>query len=300
MSIYQPYFYVIQDVRNGMYYAGSKYGKDANQSVFMKEGGYLTSSNTVLNIISEFGISVFRIRVLKSFETSANAYDYETKFLKRVNAKSNPRFYNKHNNDHVFSYHDERYKQKMREIYGVEDPMQSQEIVDRIQASNIEAFGVPWAIMSDNIKAKARRTLKENYDVENPMHSEEIRNNMRINNLNKYGVENVFQTEWAKEKSRATLMKNFGVEHPMYSNKVKQKIEETNVEKYGVKNAFQTEHAKAKIRERVDYLLTRPSLDAIRLYQKRFKLKLGRGWVRKSDEYIDSLLKELQSKYGTM
>ena len=35
---YQPYFYVIQDSCNGMYYAGVKWGKDANPGIFMVEG----------------------------------------------------------------------------------------------------------------------------------------------------------------------------------------------------------------------------------------------------------------------
>jgi len=38
MNIYNPYFYIIQDTRNGMYYAGSKTSKGANPENFMIMG----------------------------------------------------------------------------------------------------------------------------------------------------------------------------------------------------------------------------------------------------------------------
>jgi hypothetical protein len=99
MSIYTPYFYIIQDVRNGIYYAGSKYGKDADPSNFMIEGGYTTTSNTVRKIIRQFGLNSFAIRKIKKFEKAEDALQYEKRFLLKVNARNNPRFYNGHNND---------------------------------------------------------------------------------------------------------------------------------------------------------------------------------------------------------
>lgn len=57
MDIYTPYFYNIQDTRNGMYYAGIKYGKDANPKTFMTEGGYQTSSKTIKKLIISFRLT---------------------------------------------------------------------------------------------------------------------------------------------------------------------------------------------------------------------------------------------------
>lgn len=55
MTIYAPYFYIIQDRRNGMYYAGSKYSKKKSQRTnpihFMTEDGYQTSSSVIRTII---------------------------------------------------------------------------------------------------------------------------------------------------------------------------------------------------------------------------------------------------------
>ena len=100
MSIYTPYFYVIQDTRNGMYYAGAKWAQDADPTQFMVEGGYVTSSKIIKEIIEECGINVFRIVRLKEMETPLS---HETKFLQKVDAKNNPLFYNQHNGNGDFT-----------------------------------------------------------------------------------------------------------------------------------------------------------------------------------------------------
>lgn len=104
MDIYTPYFYVIQEISTGMYYAGSKYAKNSNPKNLMVEGGYTTSSSVINNLIEKNGIESFVVRKIKTFNTAIEAYNYETKFLKKVNAKSNPKFYNAHNNDFSKSY----------------------------------------------------------------------------------------------------------------------------------------------------------------------------------------------------
>ena len=106
MAIYTPYFYVIQDTKTGIYYAGSRYGKDANPEDFMKPNGYLTSSKTIRKLIEVNGIDSFAIRTIRIFNSKEETHDYESKFLKKVNARYNPRFYNKHNNDGGFSLSD--------------------------------------------------------------------------------------------------------------------------------------------------------------------------------------------------
>jgi hypothetical protein len=103
MSIYMgdtaPYFYIIQDTYNGMYYVGAKWSLDANKNKFMIDGGYITSSKIIKEIVKKDGVGRFIIRKLKIFSTAEDAYNYETRFLKRVDAKNNIKFYNGHNND---------------------------------------------------------------------------------------------------------------------------------------------------------------------------------------------------------
>jgi hypothetical protein len=67
MSIYQPYFYIIQDTRNGMYYAGARWAINCDPIELLKEEGYKTSSKIVKSIIEEFGLETFVIRKNKNF-----------------------------------------------------------------------------------------------------------------------------------------------------------------------------------------------------------------------------------------
>lgn len=98
MSIYQPYFYIIQETSTEIYYAGAKWGYGSNPHEFMTEDGYKTSSKIINELISKNGLETFVIRKIVTFDSGEDALAYETKFLNRVNAKNNPFFYNQHNN----------------------------------------------------------------------------------------------------------------------------------------------------------------------------------------------------------
>ena len=89
-----PYFYILQEKSTGKYYAGSRTAKGCHPSDLLST--YHTSSTTVTKI----GTDNFIIRKLVS---RADAYEYESLFLQRVDARNNDRFYNKHNNegDHI-------------------------------------------------------------------------------------------------------------------------------------------------------------------------------------------------------
>jgi hypothetical protein len=81
MSIYHPYFYIIQHISSGRYYAGVKYAKDSNPDDLLKSGGYQTSSKIVKQIILEEGFESFVIRKIKVFETGEAALDYESRLF---------------------------------------------------------------------------------------------------------------------------------------------------------------------------------------------------------------------------
>lgn len=97
-----PYFYIIKHIPSGKFYAGSKYGKDADPSKLMIERGYQTSSKDVKKIIKTDGLASFSIDRIKIFKTSDEAVNYESRFLKRINAAAHSNFINKNNNDKKF------------------------------------------------------------------------------------------------------------------------------------------------------------------------------------------------------
>lgn len=250
--IYEPYFYIIQDTRNGMYYAGAKWARDATPHNFLCEGGYTTSSSIINEIIKENGIDVFIIKRTKKFKTAIEAYKYETLFLRRIDAKNNPNFYNKHNNDHLFTFHDERYKEKMNEIYGVSHPLKSSIILEKIRTTNIKKYGAPNVFC---FESSVRKTIAENvfnkYGVSNISQLSETQMKISSTSIEKRGVDhhlkdpkviarrlktisNFSENKLAeiKEKSKNTRKERYG--NPNFNNI--EKIKQTNIEKYGVEN----------------------------------------------------------------
>ena len=51
MTTYIPYFYIIQHITSGKYYAGVKYAENSNPDTFLQPNGYQTSSKIIQNII---------------------------------------------------------------------------------------------------------------------------------------------------------------------------------------------------------------------------------------------------------
>ena len=159
MAIYQPYFYIIQDVRNGMYYAGAKWGKDANPVAFMIEGGYKTSSGIINELIQQHGLSNFIVRKIRTFETGEAAHDYETRFLRKVDARRHPKFYNGHNNDGTFDFSIRI--AIMNEVYGVDYPFQSPKIQEKVKHTVKNKHNVENISQLPEVKAKKLKTRKK-------------------------------------------------------------------------------------------------------------------------------------------
>jgi hypothetical protein len=98
----KPYFYIIQHIASGKYYAGCKINSSADSDTFMTESGYQTTSKVVHKIIKSEGLSAFKIRKIKHFTSSSETLSYENRFLLRVNAAKNSNFLNRHNGGKCF------------------------------------------------------------------------------------------------------------------------------------------------------------------------------------------------------
>lgn len=154
MTIYIPYFYIIQDKRNGIYYAGAKYGKDSNPKNFMTVRGYQSSSNTILNIIETFGIDTFDIRKIKTFKNQKEAIHYETRFLKKVKARTNKMFYNLHENDFIYDIEKQKFITEITYGDGITNISQTQYWKESVKKNHAR------------INDRRRKTIEENWDEE--------------------------------------------------------------------------------------------------------------------------------------
>lgn len=222
---YVPYFYIIQDTKNGMYYAGSKFGRNANPKIFMIEGGYCTSSNVINFLLENFGLSRFKVRKIRIFETANEAIDYETRFLIRVNASKNEVFYNGHNNTGICNH--TKMKQLARETYGVEYYFQTDTFKQSKQITSMRKYGVKDPMKSEEIQEKYKSTHRERYGVDYSMQNKKIKNKCIETNLRKHGVKEIFQSTDFKEKAKKTNLIKYGVEHACQSDLVKKKKNET-------------------------------------------------------------------------
>ena len=115
----KPYFYIIKHILTQKYYAGCKINSKADSSVFMTERGYQTTSQVIKEIIQKDGLNSFEIVKIKHFDTPDDTLAYEMKFLTKINAAENSKFYNRHNGGKNFvnkgGYKlSESTKQKMR------------------------------------------------------------------------------------------------------------------------------------------------------------------------------------------
>ena len=140
----------------------------------------------------------------------------------------------------------EKSKQTNLERYGVEYALQSNIIKDKVKEQNLEKYGVENVFQSEEVKDKIKQTNLEKYGVEHPLQNAEIINKIKQTNLEKYGVEHPLQSQDIKDKIKSTCLEKYGVECPLQSEDIKEKIKKTNLEKYGVDHPSQIEDNKVK------------------------------------------------------
>lgn len=292
-----PYFYILQDRRNGMYYAGSKCGKDANPELLMIEGGYTTSSNTINRIIEKHGINIFIIRKVKVFDDARHAYDYETRFLHKVNAKTNIKFYNGHNND-LLSFYSSEYKHVINKLYGVDNPFESPEVKERIRLTNINRYGVPYPMMSDQIKQKRVANYIEKRGVSNPMCDFEVLTSRAKNMRKIHGVSHPMQLDANIQTRNHTNQLKYGGSAPACSPIIVQAMKQTSMDRYGVDSYSKSEEFKIRNKAKKQEKAKRAIVSEIKTYVKKYRISIARGWYQKSDAELDKLLAEIKIEYG--
>lgn len=189
------YFYVIQHIESGKLYAGSRTAKKCFPGELMKKNGYKTSSKIVREIIHKEGLESFFVRFIKIFKNKIDAINYETRFLSKIDAANNKKFLNCHNNE----LNQVNMIKASVELYGVENPFQSETIKEKIKQTNLNRYGTKHAMQNDCIKEKTKNTNKERYGGNSPICSKVVR-----------------------EKSREALIEKYGVDHP---SKIKIKCE---------------------------------------------------------------------------
>jgi len=138
---------------------------------------------------------------------------------------------------------------KSLEKYGVENPTQAKEVIEKRKQTNLEKYGgVAPACSKDTIK-KMKQTNLQKYGSVAPMGNEEIKEKSKQTNLKKYGVENAASSPEIQEKKKQNSSIKYGVEYHIASDEVKNKIRKTNLERYGFENSLYNKNIQEKIKK---------------------------------------------------
>lgn len=297
------YFYIIQHVISKKYYAGSKTGKDSYKPL-LADHGYKTSSPVIKGIIEKEGIDSFIVRKIKYFNSKKEALIYEYRFLKKIDAANNIKFYNCHNNNGGFgkNSHNEisnsKRKQTIKSIYNVDNLFQNPNIKEKIKNKILDLYNVDNVSKSEVIKNKKKETTLKNYGVEYPRQSNEIIDKTRNTCIQKYGVDNPSKDKSIIEKIKKVKKEKYGQE--TFSNRPK--AINTNLERYGVDNPSKNLNIRDIIRAKSLERTNRPVVIKLRKYKKYFKLNMRNeichSWFHKDTEFLDQHLSILVKKYG--
>lgn len=125
--------------------------------------------------------------------------------------------------------------------YGVDNPLKSPDIREKIKRTNIKRYGVDNPFKSQEIKDRIKQTNLEHYGVDNIFKSEQFKEHSKSICLERYGVENASQSEEIKEKKVLTSLNRYGVTHPLKCKSITDKIRSTCTERYGVDNVFKSD-----------------------------------------------------------
>lgn len=130
--------------------------------------------------------------------------------------------------------------------WGVENPMQSNEVKDKLKNSLLDTYGVDHYSKTEEYKEKFKQTCLDKYGVENVFQSEKHKQKIKNTNKEKYGFEYPQQNEEIKQKTTQSFLREFGVERYSQTKEFIEKVKLTSQEKWGVDNYSQTEEFKIK------------------------------------------------------
>ena len=134
-------------------------------------------------------------------------------------------------------------KQTLIERYGVDNPLKSEVIKEKLKKTVLEKYGTSCVLKNKAVLDKIEKSNIEKYGVVNPFSSEVIKQQIKETNLAKYGVTSPVQSKEINAKLETTSMARYGCRRPSEHKSIRSKIKSAHLAK--------TEEEKAVIREKV-------------------------------------------------
>ena len=275
---YKSYFYIIKHKVSGKYYAGARSIKGCDFNELLKDNGYKTSSKIVKKIIDEEGIDAFEINRVRTFLEKEAAYEYETRFLYKVDAMRNSNFLNRSNNTPACVF------DLMRE--------------NNRKITCLKRYGVEHSAKHPSIYAKTIATNIAKYGFDNPSKHPDVISKINTSIQESLGVDWAMQSEQTKLKSINTCILKYGVSHPSKTKEFQDAKRKSNLEKYGVEHINKLPERKEAKLKRDSIKRSRQIVTDIKKLQSFLNIRIGRGWDLKSDENIKIVFDDLYSKFS--
>jgi len=337
MTIYIPYTYLIGWSHINKWYYGVEYSnvkKIANPKNLWTL--YFTSSNVVKKFREEHGEpDVIQIRKIFNEgnykERQIKASRWEQKVLSKIgiiddkwlngriggdiSPETNKKIANlMYGVDNVFQAPKikEKIKITMQNKYGVSHPSKSKEIIDKKRKNNKEKYGVECVFNLPEIRKKCVESIQnqdwderkkrheEKYGVKFSTQRKEIKNKVLETRSELSNRKKVKLIREYKRVFKITLTRGWY----QSSDEKLEKILEDIVVEYGEFNVEELADIipEKKYTSTIEKLQSRPYVKQIKKYKEKYgrKIKLGRVWDRKSDEWLMNKLKELQLQYGNI
>lgn len=179
--------------------------------------------------------------------------------------------------------HSEEVKQKIAntciEKFGVKSPLESKEVLEKIKQTNLDKYGVEVPLQAKCIREKVQATCLKRYGKRTPLEVPDILEETRESLLESHGVMNPFESKEIREKIKQTNTKKYGGPSPMCSKQIQDKVKDTLIERHGVDNPVKIEYVKEKIK-------------------KTNLKKYGAEYPLGSDEIKEKIKKTNLEKYG--
>ena len=127
-----------------------------------------------------------------------------------------------------------------------ENPNLPKEIQEKRKNTCIERFGVETPMQSDEIKNKISLIVPKEFS-DNPAKLDEVKEKTKETNRERYGYDWTFQVPEFIEKRKATCIKKYGYDNPFKSEEICNQIKQYNIERYGYEYPAQSEEVQAKM-----------------------------------------------------
>lgn len=248
MTIYtdsrKPYFYIIQH-KDGMKYAGAKWGRDANPDLFMMEcsKGYTTSSSYVkTSLTDQSGViySILDIILEEDIQMPSGCLtikDYEDWFLVENDCISSDAWINKMP-PHMAPYGSLEFEKNMILKYGTKTALHDPETFNKFITTNNKRYGGNSPMCSANVRETHKKSIQSHYGEQysNPAQVPEVKKSTRESNIIKFGGPAPICDERVKEKILNTIQREHGVQYTNAAQLPSSKENQlnTNMIRYGV------------------------------------------------------------------